>query len=121
MAGFVRFDQVVNGAIVKLGDTVVGGHVGLNLRGTSRLECAAWGRGVLCVKRREFLATVSAKNDNGEGCDGCNSKFQNFNTLLNTFGKLSYLCKEGGEKAACLTASFASVRVDAAPPVCTGF
>lgn len=54
-------------------------------------------------------------------CDGCNKKFQNLNTLLNTFGALEYKCKEGEEKAACLTASFAGGRIDAPPPVCDGF
>ncbi len=57
----------------------------------------------------------------GKGCDGCNSKFQNLNTLLNNFGTLEYKCKEGGLPAACLTASFWGGIVAGPPPVCPGF
>ncbi|MCB9739568.1 MAG: hypothetical protein H6747_09895 [Deltaproteobacteria bacterium] len=61
------------------------------------------------------------KNADNPGCDGCNSKFQNLKTLLNNFGELKYECKEGNDKAACLTASFAGAKVDALPAVCAGF
>ncbi len=57
----------------------------------------------------------------GKGCDGCNSKFQNLNTLLNNFGALDYKCKEAGQPAACLTASFSGGIVAGPPPVCPGF
>lgn len=72
-------------------------------------------------QKAEECGVPDASYVSTNSCDGCNKKFQNLNTLLNTFGALEYKCQEGTEKAACLTASFAGGRIDGPPAVCTGF
>lgn len=58
------------------------------------------------------------------GCGGCNKKYQNLLTLLKSFSgekqDLEYLCKEGDDPAACLTASFTGEKVAGLPGLCTG-
>ncbi len=73
-----------------------------------------------CGEPDQSFADPNKSADN-PGCDGCNNKFQNLKTLLNNFGELEYLCKEGEDKAACLTASFAGAKIDALPATCAGF
>jgi hypothetical protein len=54
-------------------------------------------------------------------CGGCNSHYQNLQSLLEAFsgGSLDYGCKsEDGSPAVCLTASFTAQRLDAPPPSC---
>jgi len=56
------------------------------------------------------------------GCAGCSKKYQNLFSLLTKFPpKLTFKCTDPeGKPAACLTARYTGVRVDAAPKPCPG-
>lgn len=52
-------------------------------------------------------------------CVGCNAKYQPLGQLLNAFGAPDWLCTtESGAPAACLTADFTAVALEAGPEAC---
>jgi hypothetical protein len=52
-------------------------------------------------------------------CLGCNAKYQPLGQLLNAFGEPEWLCTtESGAPAACLTADFTAIAMEAAPDPC---
>lgn len=73
-------------------------------------------------KPAEACETLSANFDDGKdpGCGGCSSKYQNLWSLLTKFKPaLTFSCQTpDGEPAACLSARFSGVKIDAPPPDC---
>lgn len=52
-------------------------------------------------------------------CQGCNSKYQNLESLLNAFQALDYLCTDSeGAEAVCIDAFYSMVILDGTPDVC---